>query len=152
MVLALLVTLAAAPPAWSVKYSTSVGTDHGNGVIAETQDSQITVTPTEARRVLTRKLKKGKPTTREQKPLPVDGDTAEALAAAVAKLPMENTTYSTSPSVDDEGWNNQTLQVMRAGKTVSFQLVQGKQAPAVPQELTEVIRLVVQAATPQKRP
>ena len=150
--IALLLALAAAPdagaaPSWRVSYDTSKGSDSGNGRISATAQVSTEVTPRGVTRS-TLAMKKGKRFGTAEAPRPLAAEVREAIAALLPKLPVGDASYSTNPNVDDEGWDDAKLVITREGKTVTFQLVQGVQVPAIPPEVQELLKLVAKAQRP----
>ncbi len=145
MMAAVVAVVLAAAPAWKVTFSTSHGSDHGNGVIVATSDLTTEVTPTEVR-VTVEATRKGQPV--KQKPLPPKPTPAavrEAIAALLPSLPKASGVYSTNPYVDDEGWSTEAIAVDVDGKSLQFSLQQGKVGPPVPPELQKLKALIAQA-------
>lgn len=137
-------SVVAAAPAWKVTFSTSSGSDHGNGVTVATSDVTWVVTPEEVT-MTAEGTRKGKPVkSAVVKPKPTPPAVRDAIAALLPKLPATDASFSTSQYVDDEGWNSEALAVERDGKTVRFALVQGRGAP-LPPELVELKKLIAQA-------
>lgn len=155
MALILLLALAAAPDAgtsltWKVTYTTSFGSDVGNGEISASGDTETVVTPT-AVKLTAESMHKGKTTKNAWGPRPISAAVREAIAALLPKLPKESAAFSTSPYVNDEGWDSGGISYELGGKSVSFSLQQGKGDP-VPPELTELLKLVTQASLVLKAP
>lgn len=144
MMLALTMVVAAAP-AWKVSWSSSSGTDHGNGKIVATSDVTCAVTPTEVR-ITAEGTTQGKRA--KQKPVtkPTPPEVRDAIAALLPSLPKLGAAYSIGGHVNDEGWANETLDVQVGEKAaVHFALEQGPGGPPVPTELQQLKKLIVQA-------
>lgn len=141
--LILALALTASPDAWTFTHEFSSGSDVGNGVISASENVKTVITPTHVRRT-TEKMSKGKKTKEVLKPKQLSPEVRDAIAALLPKLPLENTTYSTNPNVDDEGWVNASIVLERQGKSVTLMLQQGKGAP-VPPEVDELLSLMVKA-------
>jgi hypothetical protein len=127
-----------------VTFSTSSGSDVGNGKISATADATAVITPVEVRQT-SETTQEGKRSANATKPRPLVPAVRDALTALLPKLPTANARFSISPYVDDEGWHSSRLVVVRDGKRVEFELVQGKQAPPVPAPVDELRKLVVAA-------
>lgn len=141
---ALLAVVLAAAPAWKVSWSTSSGTDVGNGKISATSDVSYVVTPTEL--VATAGgSDHGKPLKEKTSKKALPAAARDAIAALLPAVPPVSATYSISPTVNDEGWYSEALSVEHEGKAVQFQLVQGKQAPPLPESLEALKKAIGRA-------
>ena len=143
--IALFLALAAVPDAgpalaWKVTYTTSFGADVGNGKIAASGETTTVVTPVDVR-MAAEGVTQGQATGSVLEPRPIDPKVRDAIAALLPKLP-KSAAFSTSPYVDDEGWNSANLAIELNGKTVRFQLQQGKRVPPLPPVLNELLKLV----------
>ena len=140
--------LAASPDAgtraWTVTFSTSSGSDVGNGQVSATAEASTVISPIEVRQT-SETTQQGKRSVNASKPRPLSAAVREAFTALLPRLPTANGRYSVSPYVDDEGWHYSRLIVVRDGQRVEFELVQGKQAPPVPAVVEELRKLVVAA-------
>jgi hypothetical protein len=151
MALLLLLALAAAPDAgvsmkWKVTYTTSHGSDVGNGVVLAQSYTETVVTPSEVT-VSAEGTYKGKGSRSTLGPRAIPNELRDAIGALLVKLPKASTTFSTSPYVNDEGWDNGGIAWELDGKVVSISLEQGPGNPPVPPEVKELIGLVAKANT-----
>jgi hypothetical protein len=130
---------------WKVTWTVNVTVDHGDGVSRGFEESIVTLSPTEARRV-SRAAVDGRTTENVVDLSPVADDARNALREALVKLANLEGCYSITPLVDDEGSRHETLEVVIGSRRQVFSLRQGKRAPAAPPMLKHAYELITQAA------